>query len=495
MEIKPEELDERNILIGLIVNDKYIEQVDRIYKSECLESNSAKLLAGWCLEYFKQYGKAPGKDIESIFANKLKDGSVQQEDADFIEGLLSGLSKEYDEQKEAMINVDFRLDNTVKHFQECQLKEQFKLERNALLSVGIEEVCKLRDGFQLVTLSDLHKEVITNAGEQYLSKEKTMNWLIKDLIPKGLTILGGKSRTGKSSLMVYTSMALVQGKYMFGKDGEPKSGFRGQAGQILYLSLEDHSNRFNDRMRKSDADPNIELLANLKIAHSWKKLNQGGLRAIEKWIEQAKNPKLVIIDTMAKVWDKKSNTSGANLYSEEYRIFSPLSDLAHKHDVSIVALTHTTKKEDKTNRFNEILGGSGTQAPSDNMILLRKIHDGTISFSIQGKDIDDSFLMFSVENEGAVWTYEGEEWEIQKTKQRQELFDLIKEEKSISLPEIKQKVKENELNISLKSVNLVIRKMVADGILEQNHKRGEYSIAGYQNNLSNSNVASKTKQL
>ena len=58
-EEKRHQFIERRITIGLIVSDDFIKHIARVYTADCLASNIAKIIVGWCFEYFKKYGRAP----------------------------------------------------------------------------------------------------------------------------------------------------------------------------------------------------------------------------------------------------------------------------------------------------------------------------------------------------------------------------------------------------------------------------------------------------
>lgn len=108
---------ERQIVTGLIVSTEYFQQVRPIWNARFLESETAKKLALWCVEYFDKYHKAPGLDIESIYMEKLRTGELKKELAEDIENILSDLSDEYDE----TFNVKYILDKTNNYFRERHL--------------------------------------------------------------------------------------------------------------------------------------------------------------------------------------------------------------------------------------------------------------------------------------------------------------------------------------------------------------------------------------
>ena len=61
---------ERKISIGFITSTEYLQQVRDLWDPRWMESDTARLLTSWCVEYFDQYNKAPGKDIEGIYTEK-----------------------------------------------------------------------------------------------------------------------------------------------------------------------------------------------------------------------------------------------------------------------------------------------------------------------------------------------------------------------------------------------------------------------------------------
>ncbi|HSH50404.1 MAG TPA: hypothetical protein VK982_01635, partial [Bacteroidales bacterium] len=111
---------ERRIIIGLIVSTDYIQQVLRIWKPEYLQSSIAKTLGIWCMEYYEKYEKAPHSNIEGIYIEKLRNGSISKDIAEEIEeDILPDLSEEYE--RVEMFNVQYLLDQTRTYFRERQL--------------------------------------------------------------------------------------------------------------------------------------------------------------------------------------------------------------------------------------------------------------------------------------------------------------------------------------------------------------------------------------
>jgi hypothetical protein len=103
---------ENRILLGLLVSDDYIRKISEIYHEDLLGSVTARILAGWCLDYYGKYNKAPKSDIQAIYTAHLRSG-LDGAEAEIIETLLSEMNEEYDRDK---FNVDYLLDETVEYF-------------------------------------------------------------------------------------------------------------------------------------------------------------------------------------------------------------------------------------------------------------------------------------------------------------------------------------------------------------------------------------------
>src|SRR6056297_1197110 len=116
--MKPDKHIERRIVIGLIVSDTYIKEISRFWDPRVLQAPMAQRLASWCLEYFEKYEKAPGKDIEGIYLQKLKAGLPKDIAEDIEEDILPDLSDEYDR---SHFNVQYLMDQTKAYFRERNL--------------------------------------------------------------------------------------------------------------------------------------------------------------------------------------------------------------------------------------------------------------------------------------------------------------------------------------------------------------------------------------
>lgn len=124
---------ERKIVIGLITSTEFNQQIQNIWDASLLESATARMIAEWCTTYYEKYKKAIGRNIESVYYQKLQENKIAKDIAEEIETeILPGLSSEYEENG---INISYLVDETKKHLNEQKLL-QFSRQIQTLVEQG-----------------------------------------------------------------------------------------------------------------------------------------------------------------------------------------------------------------------------------------------------------------------------------------------------------------------------------------------------------------------
>ena len=86
--------DAKRILTGMITDATVASRIARRWPSEGLfASRWENIIGGWCVEHARKYGKAPGRDIETIFRGV---NLTNADEIASIERLLIGLSDAYE---------------------------------------------------------------------------------------------------------------------------------------------------------------------------------------------------------------------------------------------------------------------------------------------------------------------------------------------------------------------------------------------------------------
>jgi predicted ATP-dependent serine protease len=178
------------------------------------------------------------------------------------------------------------------------------------------------------------RDHVYTAAELQRKTFPPVSYCVPDLIPEGLTIIAGKPKIGKSWMALDICVAVAGAHFCLG-DRKPIQG------DVLYAAMEDNERRMQrrtDRLLKTFGEQWPERLT---LAHSWRRLDKGGVDDVRQWIEQANNPRLVVLDTLASVKPIRTQQG----YTEDYESLAALHRLANEKGVSIILLHHTRKME------------------------------------------------------------------------------------------------------------------------------------------------------
>lgn len=90
---------EQDLLTGLIISEKFCREIIPLITVRNLKSSYVRRVVKWCIEYYKKYDRPPKKSIKDIFAVKIKEENLSEEDEDYITNFLSGLSFKHEKNK------------------------------------------------------------------------------------------------------------------------------------------------------------------------------------------------------------------------------------------------------------------------------------------------------------------------------------------------------------------------------------------------------------
>src|SRR5262249_23971285 len=151
-------------------------------------------------------------------------------------------------------------------------------------------------------------------------------------IAEGLTLFAGKPKIGKSWMLLHAAYAVADAGITLGE-------IRCEQGDVFYAALEDNPRRIKRRMTKLfGTDP---WPSNLRFVVQMKKLADGGLDQIKRWIREARHPRLIIIDTLKMV--RTPARKNQSYYEADYESVMELRDLAAQHGIGIIVAHHLRK--------------------------------------------------------------------------------------------------------------------------------------------------------
>ena len=218
----PDEFIERKIITGFIISTEFIQQIRSNWNPRLIESSTAQVLIGWCIDYFDKYNKAPNKDIENIYTEKLRKG-LDKEKAEWIEMILESLSEEYEREQ---FNIDYLLDQTKTYFQERHLKlyiEDVSFELNQGNVLDAERLALTYNSVakeQGKVLDPFDESAKTKIKQSFAEREKPLirfpkalgQFWNQELVRGGFVALMGREKIGKTFLLIELAMRAVKSR-------------------------------------------------------------------------------------------------------------------------------------------------------------------------------------------------------------------------------------------------------------------------------------------
>jgi RecA-family ATPase len=248
----------------------------------------------------------------------------------------------------------------------------------------------------------------------YTAADLQRKTFLPELIPEGLTIIAGKPKIGKSWLALDVCIAIAAGRFCLG-ERKPMQG------SVLYAAMEDNPRRLQRRITKLLATFNDQWPERLTLANSWRRLDKGGVGDIGQWIEQAENPRLVILDTLASVKPIRTQQG----YTEDYESLAALHRLANETGVSIILLHHTRKME-ADDPVDTVSGTLGLAGCADSVLVLNRSSPG-VTLYVRGRDIEEAEHAVSFDKVACRWTILGNAADVHRSNERSSILAVLDE--------------------------------------------------------------------
>ena len=215
-------------------------------------------------------------------------------------------------------------------------------------------------------------------------------FVIKDLLPQGLAIIGGSPKVGKSWLMLDWCVRIAKGKKIW--------NFSTTQGTTLYLSLEDNSSRLQERLLTVTED----APANVHFATFCYSLGNGLEEQMKNFVADHPDTVLIVIDTFQMI----RNTGSEVSYASDYNEVEILKKLAEELKITIL-LVHHLRKQGDSDPFNMLSGTNGLAGGVDTMFVLDKSKRCSTNATLycSGRDIEDREIELCFDKDNCVWNF------------------------------------------------------------------------------------------
>lgn len=301
------------------------------------------------------------------------------------------------------------------------------------------------------SLKDISLEEFKN------TKYDPIKWLVQDIVPEGLSILGGKPKTGKTFLALNMAISIASGTKTLG--GYFNTGKTG----VAYFSIDENDRSMNDKIKNIKDFQNNSIPKNFKLVFSVNKISEGGYEQINEYLDRNPNIQFIVIDTLGRI--RKPNRRG-NAYEMDVESIGQIHDICKNKGVSILLLHHL-KKGINEDYIENLSGSMGIAGTVDTIMVLdrgRSENEGTLK--VTGRLIkEEKDLAIKFNKDLCSWEIKGNSYLYSQTKERKEIIDLFLQNNTL----MSNKDLKVELNKSYDSIRQLTNKLCKEGILVKNN--------------------------
>ena len=243
-----------------------------------------------------------------------------------------------------------------------------------------------------------------------------MQWAVSGILPEGFVCMAGRPKAMKSWTALKLCYAIQNGTEFL--------GHLTMQGDAIYFGLEDSKRRIQDRVKKLGFSklnhPQMVLGGDVPY------LTFGFEECLENWIKSKKNPRLVVIDTLARIKPRQSKSGTA--YDQDNLLLNGIQKLAVQNNLTVLFITHLSKSAQDYS-FDKIQGSVGVQGMTDAMWMLDRGDsiNSKASLKGRGRDILDFEYALNWDNESMSYSFEGNLDTINQNENRREITRAMKE--------------------------------------------------------------------
>ena len=304
-----------------------------------------------------------------------------------------------------------------------------------------------------------------DAQELLMTPLKRSPFLVDDLVPSGVSIIGGDEKTGKSWMMLHLALCIATGQDFLGHSVHQ--------GSVFYLSLEDSMSRLQDRLFKlTDEIPFERLYLATKSAT----LEEGLIEQITRIVEKRPDIRLFIIDTLQLARGDDNDIS----YAGDYADIAKIIEFSREYGVDVFIVHHVRKQGDSRNIFNKFNGTKGITGAVDTMFLLEKENEYSDKATLYVKGRDLQYRELTIRFADCKWELVSEKTLEQITHEHTpeivfSLIDFLKERRSWrgSATELLEELGDKSVapNVLTKYVNQYRLSLLLDEGIEYTYRR------------------------
>jgi hypothetical protein len=271
-----------------------------------------------------------------------------------------------------------------------------------------------------------------------------VRWAVPQLIAEGLNLLCGAPKLGKSWLALNLGVAIASGGLALGR-------IPVEAGDVLYLALEDTGRRLQSRLRivlAGDTAPR-----RLTLATTCEPIADGGAERIESWLNDHPDARLIIIDVFTRVRGQVSDR--ANRYDADYRAVATIKEIADRRSVAVLCVHHT-RKQSADDFLDSVSGTQGIAGAADAVLVLARSRGSAQAvLKITGRDVEEAEHALDFAPDIGTWQLlDGPAGDYELGDTRRRILQHVREGDAFTPTEIAE-----ALDLNLNTVKVTVRRM------------------------------------
>jgi hypothetical protein len=276
--------------------------------------------------------------------------------------------------------------------------------------------------------------------------------VIDRLLFKGVTLLAGRPKVGKSWLALQLALAV-------GRCEDFMAHFAvNNPGRVLYFALEEPRSRTSNRIKTLVSTPEVTL-QNIQFVYrgQLKSLTKGGAEQLDALLT-THPAELVVIDTLLAVVQAGAKR---DLLRSDYAEIGLLSGLAEKHETAILLVCHLRKMAADYD-LDGVAGTTGLTAGCDAVWTLKRLTSGEFILGVTGREMEEQTYALRLNNQPGSfgWRILGDGAEVKLTPERAKVLSFLRDEGPHTPAQIADKLEKKR-----PTVRRLVQKLAAEGLI------------------------------
>ncbi len=262
---------------------------------------------------------------------------------------------------------------------------------------------------------------------------------VEGLLSEGFTMIVGKPKQGKSTMIYSLALAIASGAPAFNELEVEKSA-------VAIFALETSPRRLQKDIA---ALPNEyqEAFGYIHTVFTWNPdiaLHAG----LTNFLRTHPTVKVIFIDTLGRFLDMGGSTKTG--YDKQYQVGAIIKNVADEFNVAIVGLHHLKKGSVGDNPIDSIMGSTGLPAAADNIITLQRARNtGITTLEVTGRNIDEAQYQLKFDDESRTFELIKNHSEITLGRESKAVLDFLNNSTtSKTLPEIQKHLQKGKPAVS-----------------------------------------------